>query len=270
MHWTAIVLDSRYQPAPSPPTKEVRLTDPSTLDRGTHIVWDWNGTLRDDLGKMVLAMNVTLAALDSPPVDRATYQNLHCVPIRAFYARILRRPLSDAEWALAEQTYLQHIRARPVQLRPGASALLRTLSRLGYRQSLLSLSPHDVLAAEAATAGVTGFFERIDGRRGTDTGKTRAFADHLARLPYSVPPKRVVVIGDTLDDASAAHAAGAHAVLFTGGLQHPDLLVGTGLPVAGTLPAAVRTGLALLPSAATGRSVQQQPPGLQRDKAPRP
>ncbi|WUH90391.1 HAD hydrolase-like protein [Streptomyces sp. NBC_00433] len=226
---------------------EVRLTDPLKPDRGTHIVWDWNGTLKDDLAEMVLAMNVTLAALNSPPIDRAAYQNLHCVPIRDFYARILKRPLADAEWALAEQTYLKHIRTRPVQLRAGAAFLLGTLFRLGYRQSLLSLSPHDVLAAEAATAGVTGFFERIDGRRGSDTGKTRALADHLARLPRPVAPQRVVVIGDTLDDASAAHAAGAHAVLFTGGLQHPDLLTGSGLPVAGTLPAAVRTGLTLLP-----------------------
>lgn len=224
--------------------------------------------MKDDLAEMVLAMNVTLAALNSPPVDRATYQNLHCVPIRDFYARILRRPLSDAEWAAAEQTYLKHIRTRPVQLRPGAAALLGTLSRLGYRQSLLSLSPHDVLTAETAAAGVTNFFERIDGRRGTDTSKTHALADHLARLPHPVAPRRVVVIGDTLDDASAAHAAGAHAVLFTGGLQHPDLLIGSGLSVAGTLPAAVRAGLALLPPVPADQPVQQQP-GPQRGKAPR-
>ncbi|WP_256090265.1 HAD family hydrolase [Actinacidiphila rubida] len=231
------------------------------------MVWDWNGTLKDDLGDMVLAMNVTLAALGSPPVDRATYQNLHCVPIRDFYARLLKRPLSDAEWALAEQTYLQHIRTRPVQLRAGAAALLGTLSRLGYRQSLLSLSPHDVLTAETQAAGVAGLFERVDGRRGTDSGKSRALADHLAHLPHPVEPRRVVVVGDTLDDASAAHAAGAHAVLFARGLQHPDILTSSGLPVASTLPAAVRTGLALLPSATAGRPVRQQP-GPQRGRAP--
>jgi phosphoglycolate phosphatase-like HAD superfamily hydrolase len=252
----------------SPPHKENHLTDLPTPDRGVHIVWDWNGTLKDDLGEMVLAMNVTLAALGSPPIDRDTYQELHGVPIRAFYARILKRPVSDPEWALAEQTYLQHISTRPVHLRPGAATLLRTLFRMGYRQSLLSLSPHDVLTAEAATAGVAGFFERIDGRRGTDSGKTRALADHLARLQHPVPPRRVVVIGDTLDDACAAHAAGAHAVLFTAGLQHRDLLTGSGLPVAGTLPAAVRTGLALLPPAATGRQVRQ-PPGPPHARAPR-
>jgi phosphoglycolate phosphatase-like HAD superfamily hydrolase len=218
---------------------------------------------------MVLAMNVTLAALDIPPVDRATYQNLHCVPIRDFYARILRRPLSDAEWAVAEQTYLQHIRTRPVQLRPGAAALLGTLSRLGYRQSLLSLSPHEVLTAEAETAGVTRFFERVDGRRGTDTGKTRALADHLARLPHPVASRRVVVIGDTLDDAHAARNAGAHVVLFTAGLQHPDLLTGSGLPVASTLPAAVRTGLTLLPPVSADPPAQLLPPAHTRGRTPR-
>lgn len=218
---------------------------------------------------MVAAMNVTLAGLGSPPVDRATYQNLHCVPIRDFYAHVLNRRLSDDEWALAEHTYLQHIRTRPVELRIGAATLLRTLRNLGYRQSLLSLSPHDVLTAEAATAGVADLFERIDGRRGTDTGKTRALADHLAGLPHPVPPHRVLVIGDTLDDANAALAAGAHAVLFTGGLQHPDHLYASSLPVAGTLPAAVRTGLALLPPTAAGSPVQHRPPGPERGKAPR-
>lgn len=248
---------------------EVHLADLHKPNRRTHIVWDWNGTLKDDLAEMVIAMNVTLAALGHPPISRDTYQELHCVPIRDFYARILGRPLSEAEWALAERTYLQHIRTRPVQLRPRAATLVGTLSRLGYRQSLLSLSPHDVLTAEAATAGVTGFFERVDGRRGTDTGKARALADHLARLPCPVPPRRVLVIGDTLDDASAAHAAGAHAVLFTGGLQHPDLLHGSGLPVAGTLPAAVRTGLDLVARAAAGTPARQPPPGPPRGKTPR-
>jgi phosphoglycolate phosphatase-like HAD superfamily hydrolase len=218
---------------------------------------------------MVLAMNVTLAALGSPPIDRDTYQELHRVPIRAFYARILKRPVSDPEWALAEQTYLQHIRTRPVHLRPGAATLLRTLFRMGYRQSLLSLSPHDVLTAEATAAGVTGLFDLIDGRHGTDTGKTRALADHLARLPHPVDPQRVLVIGDTLDDASAAHAAGAHAVLFTAGLQHPDHLTGSGLPVAGTLPAAVRTGLGLLPSTAPVPPVPHFPPTRPRGRTPR-
>jgi hypothetical protein len=48
-----------------------------------HIVWDWNGTLKDDVGDLLDAVNHTLAGLRAAPIDLATYQAQHTVPHRA-------------------------------------------------------------------------------------------------------------------------------------------------------------------------------------------
>lgn len=63
----------------------------ATPDTRMHVVWDWNGTVKDDLDDHVAALNATLPALGGEPVDRETYRAKHTVPIPNFYARLLAR-----------------------------------------------------------------------------------------------------------------------------------------------------------------------------------
>lgn len=39
-----------------------------------HIVWNWNGTLKDDRTDLLDAVNHTLQGLNAPPIDLHTYQ----------------------------------------------------------------------------------------------------------------------------------------------------------------------------------------------------
>ncbi|KND38317.1 hypothetical protein IQ63_08130 [Streptomyces acidiscabies] len=211
-----------------------------------HVVWDWNGTLKDDLDDHVSALNATLPALGGEPVDRDTYRAKHTVPIPDFYARLLGRPITEAEWASSDAAFLAHLTLQPVRLRDGADRLLSAVRDLGHSQSLLSLCPHSTLLHEVEDAGIGHFFERVDGRVGPSGGtKAAALATHLDALGFGGQPRRVLLIGDAVDDADAAHANGAVAVLHTGGLHHPAKLAATGHPLADSLDHAVALGLRL-------------------------
>ncbi|MEU6355041.1 HAD hydrolase-like protein [Streptomyces sp. NPDC047072] len=91
--------------------------------------------------------------------------------------------------------------------------------------------------------GITGFFARIDGRRGPDGTKEAVLADHLTALPPDIRSRPVLVIGDSLDEARAARAVGAQPVLFSGGLEPAERLRAADWPVTDTLDAAVHLGL---------------------------
>ncbi|MFD4555978.1 HAD family hydrolase [Streptomyces sp. NPDC058469] len=208
-----------------------------------HIVWDWNGTLKDDVGDLLDAVNHTLTGLRAAPIDLATYQAKHTVPIRTFYDRLLNRPVTDGEWAQAQADFAVFLRSRPPRLRPEAKQLLRQATVLGHSQSLLSLYPHDVLVEETDRLAITGDFSRIDGRRGRDGTKAGVLADHLAALPDALRSRPVLVIGDSVDDARAAHAVGARAVLHSGGLDSAHTLRRAGLTFTPTLEAALALGL---------------------------
>ncbi|WP_326731827.1 HAD family hydrolase [Streptomyces phaeochromogenes] len=208
-----------------------------------HIVWDWNGTLKDDRADLLDAVNHTLKGLQAAPIDLATYQARHVLPVRRFYTRLVNRPLTDSEWAQAQVDFADFLRSRPPRLRAGAEGVMARVRDLGHSQSLLSLYPEDLLRSEVHRLGVSRFFDRIDGRRGPDGTKAHVLADHLKALPTDLRPRPVLVIGDTVDDGRAAHAVGAQAVLYSGGLEAAGRLRAASLPVAETLDAAVDNGL---------------------------
>ncbi|MFB7950137.1 HAD family hydrolase [Kitasatospora phosalacinea] len=212
-----------------------------------HVVWDWNGTIKDDLDDHVAALNATLPALGSAPIDRDTYRAERILPLSAFYALLLGREITEQERASSDAAFLEHLRARPVRLHGRAVELLSLVQESGHTQSLLSLCPHDTLVREVKEAGVEHFFTRIDGRTGPSGGsKAAPLAAHLNALGLTGREHRVLVIGDSLDDADAAYVNGAIGVLHSEGLHHRDRLAEDGYPVAGTLADALVLGCQLI------------------------
>ncbi|MGW6703954.1 HAD family hydrolase [Streptomyces sp. NPDC054956] len=213
-----------------------------------HIVFDFNGTLLDDNAARLRAVNDSLVALGAAPIGMARYRRTFCVPVPGFYARLLGRPLTAAEWQLTDgvfqQRYAGYART-DAQLMPGAFEALRRWSAAGHTQSLLSLHSHHELVDEVARLGLAGRFTPVDGRRGPTGGsKEQSMRAHVARLPLH--PSRIVAIGDTRDDARAAAAAGIPAVLLSSGAQLADDLAGAGTAVAHSFAEAVELAAGIL------------------------
>ncbi|MFD4123947.1 HAD family hydrolase [Streptomyces globisporus] len=204
-----------------------------------HIVWDWNGTLLDDLSVMVDAVSACQEAIGEPAVDAATYRQQHCLPGRAFHDRLCGRPVTEAEWSVITETFAEHMAARHPPLRAGAARLLAGISAQGHTQSLLSLTADARLRREVAQLHLDNFFRRIDGRHAPAIPKSNALQRQLAALGEP-DRRRVVLIGDTTDDAEAARACGVRAVLHTGGFETLEKLRTAGTPVVDSLNAAAR------------------------------
>ncbi|MEW1615639.1 MULTISPECIES: HAD family hydrolase [unclassified Streptomyces] len=205
-----------------------------------HIVWDWNGTLLDDLDHMVDAVNRCREAIGEPHVDAATYRQEHCLPIRRFHDRLCGRPITNSEWATVQRTFAEQMAARlPPPMRTGAAALLFRIAERGHTQSLLSLTADAQLRREVDRTHLDIFFRRIDGRHEPSTPKSEALQLHLAALGEP-DRRRVVLIGDTTDDAEAVRACGVRAVLHTGGFEPLEKLRTAGVPVVDGLNAAAQ------------------------------
>jgi phosphoglycolate phosphatase-like HAD superfamily hydrolase len=209
-----------------------------------HLVWDWNGTLLDDLSLVVAATNAVLASLAVPAITAEEHRVRFRRPVADFYADMLGRPVDDAEFARLDKMFHDtYRRGLPTcGLAADAHAAMRAWPGT---QSLLSMWFHDELVPVVESHGLTSRFNRIDGFRGTVGGdrKARHLAAHLAGL--GLDGRSVVLIGDSLDDAAAADAVGARCVLYTGGFTDPMRLRAAGRPVVDTLAAAVELAAAL-------------------------
>ncbi|GAA3372102.1 HAD-IA family hydrolase [Streptomyces sannanensis] len=208
----------------------------------THIVWDWNGTLFHDTDAVIRATNAAFAEIGLEPITLERYRAMYCVPIPLFYERLLGRMPTDAEWVRMDDVFHRHytLAREGCLLAEGAESLLATWQGAGHSQSILSMYGHEDLVPLVRGFGIERRFVRVDGRTGpSGGGKSEHMARHIAAL-NGIPAKRVVVIGDAVDDAVAAAHVGARAVLYTGGSHSRASLEAAGVPVVDTLAEAVR------------------------------
>jgi len=205
-----------------------------------HIVWDWNGTLLDDLHVVIEAVNRSIGLLGMDPIDEDAYRDHFTRPVRYFYDSLLGRVITDLEWERLNEGFHEHYYTLvpAARLAPDATEALRSAEESGWGQSLLSMSPQPYLEWVVAAVGIGDHFELIDGLSGP-TGGTKAehLEGHLATL--ALDPSATVVIGDTPDDASAARHVGAAVILYDGGSHHLPALEELGVPIAHTLIEAV-------------------------------
>ncbi|MFJ7997161.1 HAD family hydrolase [Streptomyces sp. NPDC096310] len=214
-------------------------------NQNTHLVWDWNGTILDDMRAVIGATNAAFAEIGLAPITLDRYRELYCVPIPRFYERLMGRLPSDAEWVVMDETFHRHYTERRAGcgLTRGVEELLAGWALAGGSQSLLSMYGHEHLVPTVRGYGIERHFLRIDGRTGPSGGsKALHLERHLTELAGAggeISAVRTVVIGDAVDDAVAAAHVGARAVLYTGGTNSRTTLEAVGVPVVDTLEEAV-------------------------------
>ena len=207
------------------------------MHAGMHLVWDWNGTLLDDLDIVVAATNAAFASVGGPVLTADEHRRDFRRPVSDYYAGVLGRSVTEAEFAnldaIFHHTYQQALASVSLTLdaRQAMAAWTGT-------QSLLSMWFHYELVPAVDRFGLS--FLRVDGLRADRGGGFKAahLKAHLAEL--GIDGSTVCLIGDSVDDAHAAATVGARCVLYTGGFTHPDNLRACGVPMADTLVEAVR------------------------------
>lgn len=207
--------------------------------RRPHLVWDWNGTLLDDLPVVIAATNAAFATIDGPAITADEHRRQFRRPIADYYGEVLGRLIDADEFAALDRVFHEAYRLGLVDTRLAADAEAAMRAWPGS-QSLLSMWFHEELVPVVQRYGLTGLLARVDGLRAGTGGdrKVGHLTAHLAAL--GVPGQRAVLIGDSVDDADAAAQVGAACVLYTGGFTDPERLREVGVPVADSLTEAVK------------------------------
>lgn len=213
----------------------------------SHVVWDWNGTLLDDLPIVIEAVNRSISDFGYGPIGAGDYRDHYTRPVKNFYESMFRRPITDEEWLRLNTSFHEHYfhLAETARLTSDGGAAMDMLATEGLTQSLLSMSPNDWLAKIVSRLGLTDRFVRVDGLT-VETGGLKAphLASHLNAM--RIDASEVVAIGDTPDDAAAARHVGARVVLYNGGSHHRNLLEAEDVPVADSLLDAVDIAVSLI------------------------
>ncbi|WP_344165081.1 HAD family hydrolase [Kribbella yunnanensis] len=207
----------------------------------SHVVWDWNGTLLHDNEIVLAAVNEVFVGFGGTAITWADWQAAYTRPMRVSYETVLKRLLDEEEWAQVDKLYHDRYDALLAEalLADGTQDVLKGLAESGRTQSLLSMWFHDRLTPTIGEFGLTSYFTRIDGLVAEVGGGSKA--DSLIRHleAQNLDPADVVLIGDVVDDADAARAAGAGSILVSTGAMSRDALEATGFLVTDSIQEAV-------------------------------
>lgn len=203
------------------------------------VLWDWNGTLLNDVSLCLDALNRLLARFGyAQRYDLDTYRKIFGFPVEEYYLRagfdFSRNSFDELAKSYMED-YIPASAACP--LTGDARPTLERLQQAGLRQVILSASPITTLRRQTAERGVAGYFDTLLGLGDIYAkSKVELGLSYLERSGFD--PAKAVMIGDSTHDCQVAKALGVECILYSGGHQSAEALAATGAPVVPTLTAA--------------------------------
>jgi phosphoglycolate phosphatase len=181
------------------------------------IVWDWNGTLLDDIATSVQTLNKMLAARALPLVTADHYRDNFGFPVRPYY-EALGFDFSREEWHAISVEYVETYEtlSGSLSLTAGTRETLHAIHQAGIRQYVLSALREDLLETMLQRFNIRPYFTSVCGSNNIYAdGKTSRGRQMLADHP--IHPSATLMIGDTIHDAEVADALGFDILLYTGG-----------------------------------------------------
>jgi phosphoglycolate phosphatase len=201
---------------------------PLRLGRFQAFIFDLDGTLVDTLGDFVVALNLALADHQLPAVDRTTVEHFigkgseHLV--RAVMAHVLgRESIQTSESVDLLRTYLdhyRHINGLHAPLFEGVPQGLEALSRRQQPMACVTNKPHGFARALLERKGIASYFSPVFGGDSFEQRKPHPMPLLNTCKVMGVAPEHTLMVGDSVNDALAARAAGCKAVLMSYGYNH--------------------------------------------------
>jgi phosphoglycolate phosphatase len=170
-----------------------------------NLIFDWSGTLVDDLGPVIEATNIVLEKYKIATLDRETFRRSFRLPYSEFYAELLPN-ISLAE---LESHFRPAFAAAvtPVTVLPHARCfVLTSMDPAAFEQQMddFNLRHH----FEATYSGVLDKRDLI----------------HQILATHDLVPAETAFIGDMTHDVETAHHGGISSIAVLTGYNHAEVL----------------------------------------------
>ena len=196
----------------------------------SHILWDFNGTILDDVDIGIESVNALLKRRGLDFItDVDHYRKVFCFPVIKYYEKLgfdfSAEPFSElaVEWV---EEYMSRVSGAAVN--GGFFELEKEIRDKGLSQILISATEKGMLSKQLLMLGISNLFDEVYGLDNIHAvnkiSAAKAWRDKN-------PEARALFIGDTDHDFETARSIDADCVLFCGGHQSREALTRLGCPV---------------------------------------
>lgn len=201
------------------------------IEKYKHIIWDWNGTIFNDVELCVDLINKLLEPRGLKTVTLAEYKNVFTIPVRDYYAE-LGFDFSKESFEVVGKQWMDEYERRKFEcgLHAGVVDVIKKINQLGMGQSILSAYTQHTLEKMVEHFDLTKYFSHLVGLDNIyAASKLHLGKDLMKRLGNG--RGETLLIGDTLHDYEVATEIGADCVLIANGHQSKEKLKSSGVTV---------------------------------------
>ncbi len=185
------------------------------------IIWDWNGTLLNDVEACVNSVNTMLEVRQMKLLNAISYKNVFTFPVQDYYKTIGFDFKEESFEKLAvEYIDLYKRNSLDSPLQEGAKEALEFFKSENYKQIIVSASEQLSLENQVEQRQISRYFDSIIGLNNIHAKSKTDNA--INYIKASEQFDRITLIGDTYHDYEVANKIGCNCILVNNGHQNLD------------------------------------------------
>lgn len=195
------------------------------------IIWDYNGTLLDDLNIGVQSINQMLSKRGLPNLNTETYREVFTFPVKKYYETV-GFDFEKEDWDTTAREFISLYTSflPETSIFPEAIQLLSHFSFQRKKQFILSAMEQGMLNLSVKNEKIGNYFDEISG---IDNIYASSKIENGRKLfkTHQLSPEEVCLLGDTSHDYDVAKELGCKCILIAAGHQSYKRLKETGCPI---------------------------------------
>ncbi len=201
------------------------------IEKYKHVIWDWNGTIFNDVNLSVDIINGMLKERGIKPLTVESYRDHFTIPVKDYYVKV-GFDFSRESFAVVGKIWMDEYERRKFEcgLHEGILGTLRRINDLEIGQSILSAYTQHTLDEMVDHYDLRKYFSHV-------VGLDNIYAESKLHLGKNLMKRlgngkgETVVIGDTEHDYDVAMEIGADSILVASGHQSRTKLETLGVTV---------------------------------------
>ena len=189
-----------------------------------HIIWDWNGTLVNDIDLCINITNGMLKQRGKTLINTDIYKNIFGFPVKNYYEKVGFDFSEESFESLANEFIRKYDEQKlGCSLHDGVENFLKKCKKNGISHSILSASNINGLADTISHYEIDEYFLGINGLANNFAqSKVEVGKKWISSLEFA--EDEILLIGDTLHDYDVATELNVDCILISNGHQNEKIL----------------------------------------------